>query len=156
MGAVEAPFEEIPNLFDTGGSKGLLTDMVEKIPKFTITGNENVDTLGDGVSCSVCLQVLKWLLSSQFLFSKFLVRDRHIVWVHFYYFHLFMLSCVNLPLKSKIRRNLEEGSLLFVIENDVNESCSGFLIFRISRGGRRYVVCHIVTTCFIYLVLILG
>ncbi|KAL8549911.1 hypothetical protein ACS0TY_008663 [Phlomoides rotata] len=56
MGAVEVPFEEVPNLFDTGGAKGLLTDMVEKIPKFTITGNENVDTLGDGVSCSVCLQ----------------------------------------------------------------------------------------------------
>lgn len=58
MGAVEAPFEEVPNIFDTGGAKGLLVDMVEKIPKFTITGNESLDTSGDGVSCSVCLQVL--------------------------------------------------------------------------------------------------
>lgn len=58
MGAVEVPFEEIPNIFDTGGAKGLLVDMVEKIPKFTITGNESADTSGDGVSCSVCLQVL--------------------------------------------------------------------------------------------------
>ncbi|KAK4430347.1 NEP1-interacting protein 2 [Sesamum alatum] len=57
MGAVEAPFEEeVPNIFDTGGAKGLLVDTVEKIPKFTITRDDSVDTSGDGVSCSVCLQ----------------------------------------------------------------------------------------------------
>ncbi|KAK4490479.1 hypothetical protein RD792_001156 [Penstemon davidsonii] len=56
MGAIEATFEEIPNLFDTGGSKGLLVDTVEKIPKFTITRDDNVDTSGEEVSCSVCLQ----------------------------------------------------------------------------------------------------
>ncbi|KAG5530142.1 hypothetical protein RHGRI_030495 [Rhododendron griersonianum] len=33
MGAVEVSFEEIPNMFDTGGSKGLAGDRVEKIPK---------------------------------------------------------------------------------------------------------------------------
>lgn len=68
MGAVEAPFEEVPNIFDTGGAKGLLVDMVEKIPKFTITGDESADTSGDGVSCSVCLQVLMWLLSILMIF----------------------------------------------------------------------------------------
>ncbi|XP_011078984.1 NEP1-interacting protein-like 1 isoform X1 [Sesamum indicum] len=57
MGAVEAPFEEeVPNIFDTGGAKGLLVDTVEKIPKFTITRDDSVDTSGDRVSCSVCLQ----------------------------------------------------------------------------------------------------
>ncbi|KAL7090543.1 hypothetical protein ACP275_12G047600 [Erythranthe tilingii] len=56
MGAVEVPFEEVPNIFDIGGAKGLLVDSVERIPKFTITRDEIVDTPGDGVSCSVCLQ----------------------------------------------------------------------------------------------------
>ncbi|KAL6530921.1 NEP1-interacting protein 2 [Orobanche hederae] len=52
MGAVEAPFEEVPNIFDTGGAKGLLVDTVERIPKFTITRDGSFDTS----SCSVCLQ----------------------------------------------------------------------------------------------------
>ncbi|KAK4479964.1 hypothetical protein RD792_013018 [Penstemon davidsonii] len=58
MGAVEITFEEVPaNIFDTGGAKGLLVDTVEKIPKFIISKYDNVDTLGEEVSCSVCLQV---------------------------------------------------------------------------------------------------
>ncbi|CAI0461621.1 unnamed protein product [Linum tenue] len=57
MGAVETSFEEVPNLFDTGGAKGLAGDSVEKIPKIKITSKNNVDGSGDRVSCSVCLQV---------------------------------------------------------------------------------------------------
>lgn len=57
MGAVESSFDEIPNIFDTGGSKGLPGDSVEKIPKIIITSNNNVDASGEKVSCSVCLQV---------------------------------------------------------------------------------------------------
>ncbi|XP_050241667.1 NEP1-interacting protein 2-like [Quercus robur] len=56
MGAVEASFDEIPNIFDTGGAKGLPGDSVEKIPKIIITSNNNVDASGERVSCSVCLQ----------------------------------------------------------------------------------------------------
>ncbi|CAI0461623.1 unnamed protein product [Linum tenue] len=56
MGAVETSFEEVPNLFDTGGAKGLAGDSVEKIPKIKITSKNNVDGSGDRVSCSVCLQ----------------------------------------------------------------------------------------------------
>lgn len=56
MGAVEATFEEIPNIFDTGGAKGLPGDSVEKIPKIVITNDNNVDASGERVSCSVCLQ----------------------------------------------------------------------------------------------------
>lgn len=56
MGAVETSFEEIPNIFDTGGSKGLPENSVEKIPKIRITSNNNVDDSGEKVSCSVCLQ----------------------------------------------------------------------------------------------------
>ncbi|KAL3527255.1 hypothetical protein ACH5RR_011911 [Cinchona calisaya] len=56
MGAVETTFEEIPNIFDTGGAKGLPGDSVEKIPKILISNDNNVDDSGDRVSCSVCLQ----------------------------------------------------------------------------------------------------
>lgn len=56
MGAVETGFEEVTNIFDTGGAKGLPGDSVERIPKITITNNNNVDASGEKVSCSVCLQ----------------------------------------------------------------------------------------------------
>lgn len=57
MGAVETNFDEVQNIFDTGGCKGLTGDSVEKIPKITITSDNNVDACGERVSCSVCLQV---------------------------------------------------------------------------------------------------
>ncbi|XVF18085.1 hypothetical protein REPUB_Repub10bG0181200 [Reevesia pubescens] len=56
MGAAETSFEEVQNIFDTGCAKGLAGDLVEKIPKITITNNNNVDASGEKVSCSVCLQ----------------------------------------------------------------------------------------------------
>lgn len=56
MGAVETSFDEVQNLFDTGGSKGLSGDLVEKIPQIKITTDNNFDASGDRVSCSVCLQ----------------------------------------------------------------------------------------------------
>lgn len=55
MGAVETNFEDITNIFDTGGVKGLPGDLVEKIPKIKITKND-IDSSGERVSCSVCLQ----------------------------------------------------------------------------------------------------
>ncbi|KAG5069657.1 hypothetical protein JHK85_002034 [Glycine max] len=57
MGAVETSFDEVQNIFDTGGSKGLSGDLVDKIPKIKITTDNNVDASGDRVSCSVCLQI---------------------------------------------------------------------------------------------------
>ena len=56
MGAVETGFDEVQNIFDTGGSKGLSGDLVEKIPIIKITSDNNVDASGERVSCSVCLQ----------------------------------------------------------------------------------------------------
>jgi hypothetical protein len=56
MGAVEPSFEEVTNIFDVGGSKGLPGAAVEKIPKIKITGKNNVDASGEKASCSVCLQ----------------------------------------------------------------------------------------------------
>ncbi|KAI3519141.1 hypothetical protein L1887_08168 [Cichorium endivia] len=56
MGAVETSFDEVNNIFDTGGSKGLPEYSVEKIPKITVTSDNNIDDSGEKVSCSVCLQ----------------------------------------------------------------------------------------------------
>lgn len=56
MGAVDTAFDDHTSLFDTGGSKGLTGDLVEKIPKMTITGNNNTDASENTDSCSVCLQ----------------------------------------------------------------------------------------------------
>lgn len=58
MGAVETRFDEVDNIFDIGGSKGLAEYSVEKIPKITVTTDNNVDDSGERVSCSVCLQVI--------------------------------------------------------------------------------------------------
>lgn len=57
MGAVETAYEEVPNIFDTGGAKGLPGHFVEKIAKVVISNDNNVDDTGERVSCSVCLQV---------------------------------------------------------------------------------------------------
>jgi len=56
MGAVESSFDEVQNIFDIGGSKGLSGDSVSKIPKIKITA-DNIEASGEKVSCSVCLQV---------------------------------------------------------------------------------------------------
>lgn len=57
MGAVEMSFDEVTNIFDIGGAKGLPGDSVERIPKIKITSKNNIDASGEKVSCSVCLQV---------------------------------------------------------------------------------------------------
>ncbi|GMH06583.1 hypothetical protein Nepgr_008423 [Nepenthes gracilis] len=55
IGTIESTFEEVTNIFDTGGAKGLPYDLVEMIPKIKITDND-VEGMGEKVSCSVCLQ----------------------------------------------------------------------------------------------------
>ncbi|KAJ8547247.1 hypothetical protein K7X08_010833 [Anisodus acutangulus] len=56
MAAVETAYDEFPNIFDTGGAKGLPGDSVEKTPKIVITNANYVDDSGERVSCSACLQ----------------------------------------------------------------------------------------------------
>ncbi|GKV44124.1 hypothetical protein SLEP1_g51342 [Rubroshorea leprosula] len=56
MGAAETSFDEVTNIFDTDGAKGLTGELVEKIPKIKITTNDNIDASGEKVACSVCLQ----------------------------------------------------------------------------------------------------
>ncbi|XP_042493791.1 NEP1-interacting protein 1-like [Macadamia integrifolia] len=52
----ETSFEDITSIFETGGTKGLSGDSVQKIPKIKITSLNNEDASGERVSCSVCLQ----------------------------------------------------------------------------------------------------
>ncbi|KAI3794292.1 hypothetical protein L1987_36921 [Smallanthus sonchifolius] len=59
MGAVETSFEEVQNIFDIDGSKGLPEYSVKKIPKIAVTSDNNLDDSGERVSCSVCLQDLQ-------------------------------------------------------------------------------------------------
>ncbi|KAJ4898868.1 NEP1-interacting protein 1 [Raphanus sativus] len=56
MGAADATFDDLSSIFDTGGSKGLTVDAVDKIPKIIITGRNSLDASGNKDSCSVCLQ----------------------------------------------------------------------------------------------------
>ncbi|KAF8101535.1 hypothetical protein N665_0204s0032 [Sinapis alba] len=56
MGAADATYNDLSSIFDTGGSKGLTRDVVDKIPKTIITGRNNLDASGNKDSCSVCLQ----------------------------------------------------------------------------------------------------
>lgn len=73
MGAVETAYEEVPNIFDTGGAKGLSGHFVEKIAKVVISSDNNVDDTGERVSCSVCLQVNYVKLS--YLFFRLYCSD---------------------------------------------------------------------------------
>ncbi|KAL8158372.1 hypothetical protein AgCh_002895 [Apium graveolens] len=56
MGAAETNFDEVENIFDTGGCDGLAGDSVDKIPKVRITRENNIDASDEKVCCSVCLQ----------------------------------------------------------------------------------------------------
>ncbi|KAJ0969846.1 hypothetical protein J5N97_022723 [Dioscorea zingiberensis] len=59
MNAVDLPFIEVIDLFETGGTKGMSKDCVDKIPKISITAENNVDASGEKICCSVCLQDLQ-------------------------------------------------------------------------------------------------
>ncbi|KAI3960653.1 hypothetical protein MKX01_003827 [Papaver californicum] len=59
MSSTDTTFEEVLDIFETGGVKGLTGDSVTKIPKIEITGKNNVDASGDCICCSVCLQDLQ-------------------------------------------------------------------------------------------------
>lgn len=56
MSAVETTFEEVVDIFETGGSKGLSGESVDKLPKIEITKKNNLDASGEKICCSVCLQ----------------------------------------------------------------------------------------------------
>ncbi|KAI3991201.1 hypothetical protein MKX01_022422 [Papaver californicum] len=55
MGAIETSFDDVFDIFETGGLKGLSGDRVERIPKIKITNKNNMDASGERICCSVCL-----------------------------------------------------------------------------------------------------
>lgn len=63
----DTQFQEILDIFETGGTKGMMKDEVDEIPTMIFTQeNNNTDTSGVRICCSVCLQVSKinpfWVL----------------------------------------------------------------------------------------------
>ncbi|KAK9109340.1 hypothetical protein Sjap_017400 [Stephania japonica] len=59
MGGSDASLEDVFDIFDIGGAKGLSRDLVEKIPKIRITTHKQNSSAHDSsekTSCSVCLQ----------------------------------------------------------------------------------------------------
>ncbi|KAK1325805.1 NEP1-interacting protein 1 [Acorus calamus] len=56
MSAVDSTFGEFLDIFETGGTKGLCKELVDEIPKITIAAENNIDSSGERICCSVCLQ----------------------------------------------------------------------------------------------------
>lgn len=57
MSAVNSPFREALDIFETGGVQGMAKASVDRLPKFKITMENNVDASGERIGCAVCLQV---------------------------------------------------------------------------------------------------
>ncbi|XP_072958137.1 NEP1-interacting protein 2-like [Typha angustifolia] len=55
----EAIDSESSDIFDTSRVKGLLPEIIRKLPEFDITLNEVADSCGKMISCAVCLQDFK-------------------------------------------------------------------------------------------------
>ncbi|WZZ02857.1 hypothetical protein YC2023_088778 [Brassica napus] len=75
MGALDAPYDDLSSLFETGGAKGLTGDLVEKIPKLTITDNNNTDASENRDSCSVCLQDFQLGETLRYVYTQLLTSQ---------------------------------------------------------------------------------
>lgn len=56
ISAVSSPFAETSDLFETGATKGLPVDSLHRLPEIKITEENAVDSAGEALCCSVCLQ----------------------------------------------------------------------------------------------------
>ncbi|KAI0500925.1 hypothetical protein KFK09_019143 [Dendrobium nobile] len=56
MNALESPYVEAPDIFETGGTRGMSKDSVESLPKLKISSDNIMDCSGEKICCSVCLQ----------------------------------------------------------------------------------------------------
>lgn len=57
MSAVNSPFREDLDIFETGGVQGMAKASVDRLPKIKITMENHVDAYGERIGCAVCLQV---------------------------------------------------------------------------------------------------
>ncbi|XP_012697995.1 NEP1-interacting protein 2 isoform X2 [Setaria italica] len=56
ISAISSPFAETSDLFETGGSRGITADALRRLPAMEIAEDSAVDTAGEALCCSVCLQ----------------------------------------------------------------------------------------------------
>lgn len=56
MSALESFYAEAPDIFETGGTRGMSKDSVESLPKLKISSDNIRDCSGERICCSVCLQ----------------------------------------------------------------------------------------------------
>ncbi|XP_020112386.1 NEP1-interacting protein 1 [Ananas comosus] len=56
MNAVDSPFIEALDIFETEGTRGMPRASIDKLPEIKITNGGNVDATGERIGCSVCLQ----------------------------------------------------------------------------------------------------
>lgn len=58
MNAVDLPFREALDIFETGGnSGGMEKNSIDMLPVIKFNHQNIVDAFGEKISCSVCLQV---------------------------------------------------------------------------------------------------
>lgn len=58
MNAVDLPFREALDIFETGGSSGgMAKNSIDKLPVIKFNHRNLVDASGEKICCSVCLQV---------------------------------------------------------------------------------------------------
>ncbi|KAG0497059.1 hypothetical protein HPP92_001458 [Vanilla planifolia] len=56
MSAMDSPYLEAPDIFETGGTHGMSKDSLNSLPKLKITPKDSIDSGGERINCSVCLQ----------------------------------------------------------------------------------------------------
>ncbi|XP_020574189.1 NEP1-interacting protein 1-like isoform X2 [Phalaenopsis equestris] len=56
MSALESVYAEAPDIFETGGTRGMSKDSVESLPKLKMSSDNIMDCSGERICCSVCLQ----------------------------------------------------------------------------------------------------
>ncbi|KAH0454571.1 hypothetical protein IEQ34_016495 [Dendrobium chrysotoxum] len=56
VSTVETSYVDTSDLFDISRSKGLLLEMINKLPEFYITGLEFAEQCEEPLSCAICLQ----------------------------------------------------------------------------------------------------
>uniref|UniRef100_A0A0E0BDB0 YMGG-like Gly-zipper domain-containing protein n=1 Tax=Oryza glumipatula TaxID=40148 RepID=A0A0E0BDB0_9ORYZ len=82
ISAISSPFAETSDLFETGGTKGLPADTLRRLPAIKITGDNAVDSAGEPICCSVCLQSQKWKTGPEFSCDEAADNARHGAVVH--------------------------------------------------------------------------
>ncbi|PKA59611.1 NEP1-interacting protein 1 [Apostasia shenzhenica] len=56
MSALDLPYVEALDIFETGGTCGMSKDSVDSLPKIRVTLENSLDGSGERICCSVCLQ----------------------------------------------------------------------------------------------------